>query len=1342
MLRHSLRHRRGKRELKPLPTAEVSIPKYPGEPSQPSKTSGWLLVAPVAGVMLMSIGFGVLYQNLFYPLIIIPVSLVYPLVMKMRQRDAEKKWLQERDRVREAYRKRVAEVQQQLDRQQSQHAQSLEWTHPDPRRLATWAAQGSERLWERRPDDADFMQLRVGTGSVPSSFPITTPKVEIPELAPELLLEAVRSAGDYVTLEGAPLSFDFARWGSLGISGPRHLREASTRALLSCAAALHAPHELAVYAILPPRGIAEWEWLKWLPHTQAIQNPTAPARLSYERSRNAQLLAGLLDELEARGLHETSARDEPFILLVVADYSAVRGEAAVDRIITDGPSLRAGLLHLAPSPRELPHGCRGRLELRNEQQAAFFASDQAAPVEVTPDLLETEKALTLARGLTPIRLVDTQAVGELPEQIRLLELVGSPDLERVDFQARWLRALRESPTLRVPIGMRHGSRPLEIDLKQSGHGPHGLIAGTTGSGKSELLLTLLTSLAYANHPHQVNLVLIDYKGGTAMSVLDDLPHTVGVVTDLDGKQTRRALVALRSELTRREEVLAEHEVADIDKYHELGFSEPFPYLFIVIDEFAELRERFQDDLGQVLNEFVSIAQKGRALGVHLILAMQRPEGVVNDKIRANMRFRICLRVERAQDSRSVLGRPDAYLLPSQPPGRAYFQVGNDEQFDLFQVARVAGLYQRENGGPPRRSLAIREVAPDGRRIDLYQIETQTDGADRAGQERRTEAQLLVQMAREEADRLGIQKLKPPWPPALPHHLPLDDLMARTELPLWDSKSWPNRQDDRPRLSAVPIGLVDDPRNQRQDPYLLDLEDSGNLLLVGSPGSGRTTSLLTLVAALARSHRPDELHVHLVDYAGHQLRAGLGGFPHVAGAYGTRDRDRIRRLLTNLSRELERRQGLFEKAGAVSLSGYWRGAPAADPLPAILVVINNFSGFREAFLDEISAWIRLLREGSAYGIFFAISSDRFPPGPIADLLRSRIAMRMADRMMYSLILGGRPDLQTYEPVPGRGFISSDPVLEVQMALPSGGDADSQIRHLQELGEAMDRAWRGARPTPIQILGDEVGLATVLRQGSPAPGGSENRIAVPIGLEGARLEPEFLELSRVGAYLLICAPPEGGKTTAVATIALALAANHEPEAVQLALVTPNRSERLRLDELTTLPHFIGQAKTEKTLTPLLDQLEQEVERRSQAEDGAAQASSHLVLFLDDYHLLLGRVASEVMKRLESLARRGPDFRLTTVLTVPTTVLATVSDPLLRQALAWRYGIWLQSTDTLEANRVGVRIPNELRGRELPAGRGYLYDPGGQQFVQLASPEIGDDADPEAPGSLAAWVSRLRG
>jgi S-DNA-T family DNA segregation ATPase FtsK/SpoIIIE len=1287
----------------------------------------------------MSIAFAVLYGNIYYPMIIIPVSMVYPLVMLFRQRDQHKRWVEKTAELDQAYRSRMQEVEDQLEKRASQQKAYLQWTHPDPTELTDWVRNGSDRVWERRADDSDFMQLRMGVGEVNASYTVKVPAVEIPELAPTQLLDAREMALSYRKLSQAPIGFDFRRFGSLGIAGPRRLREALARAVVTESAALQAPADLEIFGILPSNRIASWNWMKWLPHTRAVEGAGARVHLGYDRDRIAQLLSGILDELEARSIKnaDLSEGGDPFLLVVVADAKAVRGEAGIQRLLSDGPSLGAGLILLTPNSKDLPHGCQGRVEIRNEEAARFHATGGDGALSIHPDSLSENQAEYLARWMAPMRLGDSQLGGALPDQIRLMELAGNPDLDQLDFKSRWMTASTSPPNLRIPLGMRHGGRPLELDLRQSGHGPHGLIAGTTGSGKSELLLTLLSALAFSNHPHQVNFVLVDYKGGTAMSVLSDLPHTVGVVTDLDGKQTRRALVALRSELMRREEILARHEVADIDKYHELGIAEPFPYLFIVIDEFAELKERFKYDLGEVLNEFVSVAQKGRALGVHLILAMQRPEGVVNDAIRANMRYRICLRVERAEDSRNVLGRPDAYLLPGRPPGRAYFQVGKDEQFDLFQVARVAGFYRRDGDTRPQNGeVVIQEVTPDGRRIRLVEVEAQTELSVEGEGPVRTEAQILVEKAAQAAGELEIERLKSPWPPPLPTALAVEELFELAQQLCWDGSNWPDVDGS---LSAVPIGLLDEPGKQRQIPLRIDLEKSGNLLVVGSPGSGRTILALTLVASLARAHAPDVVHFHLVDAGGHELKAGLSQLPHVSGVYGQNDRDRISRLLATLLQELDSRRRRFEEAGVADLTEYRQRDQAEDQLASIVTVINGFSAFTEFALDEVDRWISLIREGRAYGLHFVLTSDRLPTGRVADLMQARIALRLADQTMYSVILNARPELTTFDPVPGRGFWGAKPPVEVHIALPCRGAVRDQIPELQKLSSQMDQAWIGSRPEPVQLLGEQLSLAQVLEQGRS---GERKSATSWIGLNDEELEPVEFDLRRAGAYFLIAGPPESGKTTALATLSLALSAIHGPNLVQLALITPNRAERYRLDTLAKLPHLIAHAKTEATVKRLLDSLEAEAAARSSEQGPGEGSNAHIMLLIDDYHLLSGRVSSEQLTALELLAKKGADIGLTTLLTVPSTVLATLSDPLIRQAKAWRSGIWLQSTDSLESSSLGIRVPISLRGRTMPPGRGFLYDPSGQRLIQLASPEVEWPGNPDQPSSLAAWVELIAG
>lgn len=1315
MRRRDLNYKRGQRQLPPLPRDEVEIPRYPHAPAKPRKMSKFLIIAPSFTMLIMALGMAFLFNNYTYAVIMLTISITYAGINVFRQREQEKRYQEELKRIQSAFGNRIREVQGVLEKHREQQRIYLKTVYPQVEQMVKWAWEESSRLWERSSKDKDFLDLRLGTGEVTASYQIDLPKIDIPELAPAQLLEAREMASTYLTLQGMPITFSLLRETTLAIVGPPVVREGLARTLLCQLVGLHTPRDVEIFAVYPSKLINTWEWLKWLPHSQAIHSGMI-RHLAYESETIREVYSGLLDLLDERELKiQDRAIDENTLVLLVADPDLIRGETVLHRILDRGHSLNARLILLAPNVREVPDGFSSWVNLTDDQLATLQIGTNNPIQKLIPDLTELEVVEKLARGLAPIRLADEHSPVGLPNEIRLLELAGCPDLELLDLGKRWMEALSKAPDLRVPIGMRHGERALIVDLKQSGVGPHGLIAGTTGSGKSELLLTMLTGLALNHHPHQVNFMLIDYKGGTAMDVLKDLPHTVGVVTDLDGKQTRRALVALGSEMERREAILTRYRVADIDKYHQLGLAEPFPYLFIVIDEFAELRVRFRDDLGEILREFVSVAQKGRALGVHLILAMQKPEGVVNDSIRANMKFRISLRVERAEDSRNVLGRPDAYLLPHQPPGRAYFQVGRDEQFDLFQVARVAG-YHRELGVIEKKSepFSIQEVGPDGRRIPIYKIAPPAEGEEKPSGTRLTEAQLIVKKATQTAERLKIEKLPSPWPPPLPERVILGNLFQLEHDEVWEGEDWPDRQD----WGGVPVALLDEPVRQQQRPLLLNPIDDGNILVVGSPGTGRTNFLLTYSCSLMLNMSPDWVHFHMIDFGGHQLEAGFSGFPHVAGVYDAYEAERLRRLLSTLNAELEGRRKFFSEVGAVSLSGYRRANPDAPPMPLILTMINNFSGFYEAFRNEMAAWNRLLREGGSYGLYFMLTSDRIPTGRTADLLQTRIALPLTDRTWYSLILGSRPNLTTFDPHPGRGFINTKPPTELQVAIPMEGTPEDQITGLQKLGDRMNQTWEGDRPQPVRILGEHVSLAEVLPLNVFDDWPLRDDLKTWIGLDHEELQPVYLDLEDVGSSMLITGPPESGKTTSLTAMALSFAATHHPDRIKMGFVSLGRSDSSHFDNLGKLPHALGLAKTIEELETLLADIEAAVEKRITHEPGKSQDRHHLAIFIDDYHTLTARASHELIGRLEELIRRGAEAGVTQIISVPNLSLSGAGDAVIRRLKSLKSGIWLVSTDRMQAQSVGLTIPLQMRGQLLPPGRGFLYNPGNRVMLQVAS------------------------
>jgi S-DNA-T family DNA segregation ATPase FtsK/SpoIIIE len=685
----------------------------------------------------------------------------------------------------------------------------------------------------------------------------------------------------------------------------------------------------------------------------------------------------------------------------------------------------------------------------------------------------------------------------------------------------------------------------------------------------------------------------------------------------------------------------------------------------------------------------------------------------------------------------VLNRPDAYLLPNNPPGRAYFQVGNNEVFDIFQAARVAGFHREDGARPEERApLVISEFMADGRRIPLLEVDREVTTVIPRTSPVLTEAQIIVARAEEVGRRMGIERLPSPWPPPLPVALPLDQLLE-LESGGWDGAGW---KDVSPEANA-PVAVLDEPARQRQAPLIYEPSKDGNLLVVGSPGSGRTNLMLTLLTGLARRQPPSQVHFHIIDFGGHQLKTAFARFPHVAGSYSPGELERIRRLFTTQDSELETRRALFAEVGALSLAGYHKSVEDATTLPAIFTVINNLSGFHEAIGDELFGWIKLFREGPAYGMHYAVSSDRLPMSRVADLMQTRIVLRLTDPTMYSLILGARPDMSTFDPVPGRGFLGSKPPVELQIALPTSGAVEDQIPALQSLGDAMNKVWTGPRPRPVRILEDYVSLGEVLPPAILTQPFPSEGLSGSIGLDEVNLAPVAFDLERIGPYFMILGPPESGKTTALATITLALGLMCSPTRVRTVIFSPRRGEQHPLEALATMPHVLGLSKTERSFEKLIIRLEEEVEAREQASEGPDRARAHVLIAIDDYHLVANRVDPKLIERLEKLARRGSDLGITTLISLPTTVVSGLTDPVIRLVKSWRNGLWLRSTESTEAASVGVRIPVNLRNKALPPGRAFLFSPSSQVYLQVATPASASPAAPGTPHSANDWVMAIR-
>ncbi len=856
---------------------------------------------------------------------------------------------------------------------------------PDLSELVSAAVQRSATLWQRAADDVDALVLRVGCGNPPS-------EVTVPGRSQDAAVDV-------------PVTVRMRELDTVGIVGPTATVTGLGRALLVQAATLHGPSQCRIVVVAPARG-EEWSWVRWLPHTLPGSGQDCTALLAVDERQAAARLA----EIE-----HADSPGTPTLLLV--DATAAPGARPLSGAL-EAVAGRASTIWLAGRSDELPAGARTLISVGTDPTRIVTMSGTGTTAStVRPDLLSRLLAETAARAMAPLRDGSLDAATALPAVVPWAGLAGL-DLSKPERAVAGLtRAWAAGPSTVVPLGLGLDG---EVAVDLATDGPHALVAGTTGSGKSGLLQILVAGLAARNRPEDLALLLIDFKGGAAFGGCERLPHTVGVLTDLDPGSTTRALVSLDAELRRRERVLADAGAVDLDGYvvaaqRSGATATAPPRLVIVVDEFATL----VDELPDFVTGLVGIAQRGRSLGVNLVLATQRPEGIVSADIRANTGLRICLAVTRPADSRDVIDGPQAAAIGPGRPGRGYLRAGPGP-LTLLQTGQLSGCAAGSRG--PR----IRLSPSSG----LGEPPAPTDPPDRAD----TDRERLIDAAVETARRLGCVDPVAPWLPPLP------DALALSTLPPVP----PGR---------AAWGLIDLPAEQRQAPMELDLTEGRTRLIVGTARAGRTTALRSLVLAAAAALPPDRLHLWLVD-AGDGL-ASLDALPHSGGVVPAHDVDRLERLLRQLTDEVGRRR----RRGWAGLPLLLLGVDGWEPM---LAQAGDVAG--GALAETL---LRLAADGPAAGLQLILTAARGGlTGRLGAATADRLVLRMSDRSDIALIGVAARDVPRDQPA-GRAIRTPD-LTTVQIAQP---DPSTLARAL---------AWPPGRPPTarrVDPLPDPIPLAAV-------------------------------------------------------------------------------------------------------------------------------------------------------------------------------------------------------------------------------------------------------------------------
>ncbi len=1070
---------------RPMPAAESPGPSvatarwWSGSPGGGPSTLPWLAAAvPAASGIALAVE---MHSLLFLALVVIsPLAIVVTAAVD--------RWRGRRGRRRPVHpgkrRARLAD-QQRLIALAGEGAERRR-RDPDPAALLRTAVSRDRRLWERRLDGIEGLSVRLGLGASPSEHAMPLEADSVP-------LGTVAQVPISVTLSDGPLV----------LRGARRPVTAVARWLVAQLAVRYAPSDVQIVLLLDGRSAADWRWARWLPH---LRGRVALAAAERHRALEDVRAAGPGNEAEA---HRRSAWT-----VVVCDQPLGALDAGLAELLHGDSPHRTTAIWL-DGERSSVTTPGAIASVSGETATALIITSGSASTSVVADQVSVGWADRVSRALAP--LVEDEALsrtspqlGSRDESVGLVDLLSLSSSWTAALRSRWTQDGRPVAVLGTsPAG------PVYVDLVRDG--PHALVAGTTGSGKSELLQVLVASLAAARGPDDVTFLLIDYKGGAAFAECARLPHTVALLTDLDPALTSRALRSLQAELRRRERLLASAECADVSQYRRATGREPIARLVIVVDEFAGLA----DELPDFVAGLIGVAQRGRSLGVHLVLATQRPGGAVSPEIRANAALRIVLRVLEPAESTDLVGVPDAARFVAGRPGSAL----------ILTAVGVTGMRTA-------RVSCRREV------VDRVQVISLDEWGRRPSPSTEpvagpTDLSELVAAARDTAAEMRLPGPRPLWAPPLPVRLTTSALVGPAQ-PL-----------------QVPIGLIDVPDAQRQDPLTIDIGVGGSVLVVGGPRSGRSTVLRTIALEAARRSPPASLHVYAIDSGG-SLR-DLSQLPHCGTVAGPDEPRVTRRLLRRLSSSLIRRLDRSAVGGAAM-------SHPATPDPSVLVLIDGWEQLSRLSEEHdggasTDLLVRIMRDGPAVGFTVVVTGDRTTlSSRVAGVAATKFVLRLADRGDFAL--AGLDFRRVPSALPPGRAIRTEDAAEVQFSLPPEWDSD-EISRIGPGGTAVAaelpaRATSTRGPIVLRRLPPRVRSADL----NERPGAG-----LLLGIGGDDAAPISVLPFAGAARLLITGAPTSGRSTALCM----LLAQTRQCGVDVAVIGPPRSPLITAAATVSVPAF---------------------------------------------------------------------------------------------------------------------------------------------------------------------------
>ncbi|MDA0637158.1 type VII secretion protein EccCa [Nonomuraea sp. MCN248] len=1221
--------------------------------------------------------------------------------------------------ARRDYFRYLGQVRKRTRRAAKQQRAALEWSGPEPEAL-WWIALGP-RLWERRSRDEDFATVRLGTGvqklAIQLIPPDSKPVEDLDALAAGALRRFIRA---HSTVAGLPVAVALGSFARIRVTGDPTTARDLIRSMIAQLTVFHSPDDMRIMVCAGPETMPHWEWVKWLPHALHPEEADAAGQVRLMTENLAELDRLVGGELKERARFRPGAAAEalPYHVLIV-DGGHVPQDSQLGSDAIQGVTV----IDLSRGTSEVEEKSTLRLDVQPDG-FHMVKIDHTGKEHRTrlgdADRLDYLRAEGLARQLAPLR-ASASAVGEaedvLSANTTLTDLLGIGDPTMLDPSLAW-RPRAGRNRLRVPIGLGADGRVVELDIKESaqgGMGPHGLVIGATGSGKSELLRTLVLGLAVTHSSEILNFVLVDFKGGATFLGLDSLSHVSAVITNLEDELplVDRMYDALHGEMVRRQELLRSAgnyaSLRDYERAREQGAElTPLPTLFVVLDEFSELLSAKPE----FIELFVMIGRLGRSLGVHLLLASQRLEEGRLRGLDTHLSYRIGLRTFSAMESRVVLGVADAYELPSAP-GNGYLKF-DTTGMTRFKAAYVSGSYQPDNrhAGDDEGHTILRQIVEYGSAyVPLPVMPKKPKEAPAAEvDERSSQNSLLDILVRRlqghgpAAHRIWLPPLGEP--PTLGHLLP--QLSVTPELGL-STPGWSGRG----TLHAV-IGIIDKPFEQRRDPYWLDLSGAaGHVGVAGGPQSGKSTVLRTLVSSLALIHTPREVQFYCLDFGGGGL-ATLEGLPHVGGVATRLDAERVRRTVAEVSGILHQRERSFAENGVDSIATYRRmvadGSLQGDGFGDVFLVVDGWLTIRQEFESLEAVITDLAARGLGYGIHVVAATNKwseFRPS-IRDLFGTRIEFKLGDA--YESEISRKASLAVPDGVPGRGltrdgmhFLAALPRIDGQRTASDASDG------MRSLVEAVRQSWQGPSAAPVRLL-----PALLPAAGLPGPEQTgPSRIA--IGIDENSLSPVALDFE-TDPHFVVFGDNECGKSNVLKLIMEGLVARKTPNEAMMIVIDYRRS---LLDTAVT-DHRIGYAASSTAATELIQDARAALLKRLPPADLTPEQlrsrswwqGADLYIVVDDYDLVA--TTSNPLQPLAELLPQARDIGLHLVLARQS---GGASRAMFDQAVQ-RMKEMASPALIMSGNRDEGPLFGNVRPQALPVGRGFYVDRrNGSRLIQTA-------------------------